>query len=68
MRCAALTVDHALIRGLVTAGPQFVVELPRSRFQRRMYSADSTFEGSPTVTVPPALLSIGCGYLVWHLL
>ena len=68
MRCAALTVDHALIRGLVTAEPQFVVELPRSSFQRRMYPADSIYEGSPTVTVPPALLSIGYGCLIWRLL
>ena len=32
-----------------------------------MYPADSTYEGSPTVTVPPALLGFGCRLLPWRL-
>lgn len=54
------TVDHALMRGLVTAGPGSSWSCLGLVSSIDSCSADSTFAGSPTVTVPPALLSNGC--------
>ena len=49
------------MRGLVTAGPWFVVELPQSTIQHRLIRLIVLSRILLTVTVPPALLCIGCG-------